>query len=142
QRFGSPFEGSVRGATHLLRGRIARSCPKSLSIFGLNLFELLFDETVNFRGFFTQVPELPESSHPRLFRCLAVGNQLVLHRFRDKFAKRDSAFGRNGFGTTKDGIGNFQSGLHEDNLPYLWEIVNRGSMISRVLARMTSHFRK
>jgi hypothetical protein len=41
--------------------------------------------------------------------------QLVLHRFRDKFAKRDSTFGGNGFGTTKDGIGNFQSGFHEVN---------------------------
>jgi len=102
-----------------------------LSIFGLNLFELLFDETVNFRGFFMQVSELPESSHPRLFRRLGVGYQLVLHRFRDKFAKRDSTFGRNGFGTTKDGIGNFQSGFHEVNLPYLWEIVNHASTISR-----------
>jgi hypothetical protein len=70
-----------------------------------------------------QVSELPESSHPRLFRRLGVGYQLVLHRFRDKFAKRDSTFGRNGFGTTKDGIGNFQSGLHEVMLPYLWEMV-------------------
>jgi hypothetical protein len=81
------------------------------------------------------VSELPESSHPRLFRRLGVGYQLVLHRFRDKFAKRDSSFGRNGFGTTKDGIGNFQSGFHEAMLPYLWEIVNHASTISSNFAK-------
>jgi len=42
---------------------------------GLNLLKLFFDETVNFTGYLAQVPELPESGHPRLFRCLGVGDQ-------------------------------------------------------------------
>jgi hypothetical protein len=42
---------------------------------GLNLLKLFFDETVNSSGYLAQVPELPESGHPRLFRCLGVGDQ-------------------------------------------------------------------
>ena len=47
----------------------------SFAILGLNLLKLFFDETVNFTGYLAQVPELPESGHPRLFRCLGVGDQ-------------------------------------------------------------------
>jgi hypothetical protein len=73
----------------------------SFAILGLNLLKLFFDETVNFTGYLAQVPELPESGHSRLFRCLGSATSF-LHRFRDEFAKRDSAFGAHRFGAAKD----------------------------------------
>ena len=54
-------------------------------------------------------------SRPCCFDSL--GPQFVRQGLRDQRSKRDSALGGHRFGAAKDGIGNFESTLHEIHGP-------------------------
>src|SRR5215472_14279511 len=101
----------------------AHSCPRSQPILGLDLLEFFFDNAVDPGGSLAQVPELAESSHPRLAAAV-VSPEFVSESLRDECPKRNPTFGGNGFGAAKDRVGNFERRLHACMFPYLWVTVN------------------
>ena len=78
--------------------------------------------------------------HPRLFAGFGLGGEFILDRFGHEFTEWNPARGRRRLCASKNRIGNFQGGLHnEPIIPYLWDSVNvRANPLGMTCFRMSS----
>ena len=109
---------------HARQQRITRSCRGSTPDLLVDLLGVFFNEATNPGGLLTQMLQLAHILDPGLLRTLGVGSEFILNRFRDIFTEREPALGRPGLSASKDGVRDFESGLHKVMFPYLWEKIN------------------
>lgn len=105
--------------------RIVRWYPKSTPHLRIDFLGILLDEAVDANRLLMQMLQLAHMFKPRPLVGLGLGCHFVLDRFGDKRTQRNPARGGRRLGAAKYSIGNFQRGLHETMLPYLWEQVNQ-----------------